>query len=352
MLNDHLLALTFQVSTGLTGSFSFNDVAWEAAYLNMARRWNWGVESSQVPYVAGTVQSVLTTTPDGELVESDRQITYRQVQRGASGVVAFPFDRLRRVEFRGGVARTSFEQFVTTTTVHQSGTIDSAVTVTLQSPSLNLATGSVAFVSDSTVFGPAGPLQGERYRLEVAPALGSINFAGVLMDYRRYIMPAQFYTIATRVLHYGRYGSGSDDPRLAPVFLDSPWFVRGYESLDYAKDCVVTSTSSCALAERFPGSRILVGNIELRLPLLRPFGVSPRMYGPVPVELVVFGDTGVAWTKVERPTLLGGTRQGISSAGVGARIALGPLAAEFDLSRPFQRPQSGWVFGFNLIPVW
>jgi hypothetical protein len=35
----------------------------------------------------------------------------------------------------------------------------------------------------------------------VTPAVGSINFTGVLVDYRRYVMPVSFYMIAARVLH-------------------------------------------------------------------------------------------------------------------------------------------------------
>jgi outer membrane protein assembly factor BamA len=76
------------------------------------------------------------------------------------------------------------------------------------------------------------------------------------------------------------------------------------------------------------------------------------MYGPVPIELALFGDTGVAWNRGEKPALAGGSRPGISSVGMAVRIALGFAAAEFDVTRPFQRPEDGWTFGLNLIPGW
>ena len=41
------------------------------------------------------------------------------------------------------------------------------------------------------------------------------------------------------------------------------------------------------------------------------------------------------------------------SAGVALRANLfGFAVAEFDFSRPFQRAERGWIFGFNLMPGW
>ena len=50
-------------------------------------------------------------------------------------------------------------------------------------------------------------------------------------------------------------------------------------------------------------SRLLVANLEFRFPLLRPFGVSSRMYGPVPVEVALFADAGVAWNRGDNPAI-------------------------------------------------
>ena len=94
---------------------------------------------------------------------------------------------------------------------------------------------------------------------------------------------------------------------------------------------------------------MLIGNLEFRFPLLRPFGVSQRMYGPVPVEVALFGDGGVAWNRGEKP--FSGSRKGASSAGVALRVNLfGIAVGEFDFARPFQRPSRGWIFQFNLAP--
>ena len=42
----------------------------------------------------------------------------------------------------------------------------------------------------------------------------------------------------------------------------------------------------------------------------------------------------------------------VVSAGVGARFLLSYIPIEVYYARPFQRPDSKWVFGFNIIPGW
>jgi outer membrane protein assembly factor BamA len=96
---------------------------------------------------------------------------------------------------------------------------------------------------------------------------------------------------------------------------------------------------------------MLVGNVEFRFPLLRPFGVSSGVYGPLPVEVALFADAGVAWDSINEPEFAGGDREGVSSAGVALRInALGFAVVQLDFVRPFQRPEKGWVFQFSLSP--
>jgi outer membrane protein assembly factor BamA len=96
---------------------------------------------------------------------------------------------------------------------------------------------------------------------------------------------------------------------------------------------------------------MLVGNIELRFPLLRPAGPSRRMYGPLPLEVALFVDGGVTWNRGQRPSVLGGSRDGLGSAGVALRVNFfGFAVGEFDFVRPFQRLEQGWMFQFNLAP--
>jgi outer membrane protein assembly factor BamA len=205
-------------------------------------------------------------------------------------------------------------------------------------------------VYDTAIMGATSPIAGQRYRLEVAPTVGSLAFSTVLTDYGRYIMPAQFYTIAGRVLHVGRYGGDGEDPRLLPLFLGYPNLVRGYDPGSFdVRECSVGST--CSAFDRLIGSRMLVGNIEFRFPLLRPFGVSRNMYGPLPVEVGLFADAGVAWGSQDRPTFVGGARRPVSSIGTTLRVnAFGLAVMELDVVRALQRPQKGWMLQFSFTP--
>jgi outer membrane protein assembly factor BamA len=271
-------------------------------------------------------------------------------------VLAYPLDRSRRVEFQAGVSNISFDQVVQTTTYSLiNGAVyeDSSKTTPL-AQTLNLGTSSAAYVFDTSVFGATSPVQGQRYRFEASPTFGTINFTGLLADYRRYFMPAPFYTIAVRGMHYGRYGSGSEDTRISPLYVGYPWLVRGYDvSSIGSNECVSTPNGSCQLIHRLLGSRMLVGNVELRFPLLRPFGVSGNMYGPLPVEVALFADAGTAWNQGETPSLRGGSRNAVKSAGVALRVNLfGFAVGEMDFTHAFDRPGRGWIFGFNLMPGW
>jgi hypothetical protein len=354
MLGDHSLATAVQLNS-LTNSFSLKDTSAQVAYFNQAHRWNWGLVGGQMPYLSGGFTSD-TGTLQGIPVERDQTIIFRQTERSASGIAAYPFNRAKRVEFQSGVSQISFDQVVETTVFDlRTGALLSDDTAeTSLARTLTLGSASAAFVHDTTNFGPTSPVQGQRYRFEASPAFGSINFAGLLADYRRYVMPAPFYTLAARVMHYGRYGSGGEDPRLFPLYIGYPTLVRGYDVNSFdPTDCVPNQTSDCPAFDRLIGSRMLVGNLELRFPLLRPFGVSQNMYGPIPVEVALFADGGVAWNRNESPKFLGGTREGVSSAGVALRVNLfGFAVGQFDFSRPFQRPGRGWIFQFTLAPGW
>jgi outer membrane protein assembly factor BamA len=248
----------------------------------------------------------------------------------------------------------SFDQVVETTAFSlNTGTLllNDSSTTSLGTP-LNLASTSAALVYDTSNFGATSPVLGQRYRFEATPTFGSLQFTSLLADYRRYFMPVSFYTIAVRGMHYGRYGAGGEDRRLFPLFIGYPNLVRGYDvgTFDFA-DCTPTSASDCPEFDRLTGSRLLVGNLELRFPLLRPFGATQGMYGPLPIEVALFADGGVAWNRGERPSFAGGSRESVGSAGVAFRVNLfGYLIGEFDFAHPFQRPGRGWIFQFNLSP--
>jgi hypothetical protein len=340
LLNTHWLLTAVQLNQGLEDGVSLRDTAAYGAYLNQTRRWNWALVGSYVPSFVGIRFSSAAMSPG--LVPPPVTLI-RQTEQAGTAMVSYAFNRARRVEFQGSVGHFTFDE----------ATYTEAATVvwTVPAAPLMLGSTSAAFVSDTTSVGPTGVVRGERYRMEVAPTFGTIRYVNVLADYRRYIMPVPFYTIAARVLHFGRYGAGADDPRVAPLYVGYPTLVRGYDSSEgITSECIGILSTGCREVEGMLGSRVAVGNLELRFPLLRPFGLSAGMYGPVPVEIALFIDGGLAW-RAARP-LPDAVGDGAAwSSGLTFRTsALGLGLGQFDIVRPFRGPEAGWVFQFNLAP--
>jgi hypothetical protein len=339
VLNTHRLITAVQISQSLGDGFSFSDLAVYGAYVNRARRWNWGVIGSNTPMLAG----VRSTISVGDTVVPTLSLI-RQTERAGTFVASYGLNRARRVEFSAATGRLTFDrvEFVDE---------DRAEWRVAAAP-IAFTTVSAALVSDVTQFGATSPVRGERYRLEVSPTLGSLQHLSVLADYRRYFMPIPFYTIAARGMHYGRYGNGAEDPRLTPLYLGYPALVRGYEINSLVThECVTPLSEGCDEVEDLMGSRLAVGNLELRLPLLRPFGLTPNMYGPVPVEVALFVDGGVVWRDGLTPARASGAGAAWSTGVTLRTNVLGLGLAQFDFARPFRSPRPGWVFQFNLVPA-
>ncbi len=173
----------------------------------------------------------------------------------------------------------------------------------------------------------------------------------MLADLRTYAMPFRPYTFAFRGLYYGRYGADGEDPRLPVLYLGYPGLVRGYDPGSFqAGECGAQVTGACPAFDRLVGSRVAVGNAELRFPLWGALGGS-NFYGPIPLELGLFADAGVAWGARSSPSFSRGDNRPVSSVGATARInLLGFAVAEIDYVRPLDRPGRGWLWQFNLQP--
>ena len=288
-------------------------------------------------------------TINGEPAVDRTAIIQRQINQGVNGMVAYPFSQTARVEFGGGFTRTSFEQQVETTaylTSHRPRDSDERTTEDLADP-LSMPSVSTALVTDRSIFGATSPVAGARSRFEVSPTFGDLRMTSALLDYRHYFMPARFYTIAVRGLHYGRYGAGGEDRRLDPA-LHRVSGVRARLWRSIRSRLANVDRRRCARPiDRLVGSRMLVGNVEFRFPLLRPFrGVDSSVYGPLPVEVAFFLDSGVTWNKGQKPSFLNGTREPVTSGGITLRTnLLGFAVAQIDYARPFDRPGTGLDLG-------
>jgi Tol biopolymer transport system component len=314
------------------------------AYFNTAHRWNWGAIVEQTPYLLTNYVAGYTYV-NGVPAYVEQDIVYREMDREVSGIMSYPFSDVLRTEFSAGFSSISFlEETVTRAASLQTGEVLMNQTQDITPfPALNMGSVSAALVYDNSYFGAASPLLGERYRFEVSPTFGSLSWLEVLMDYRQYFMPLRPFTIAVRALHYGKYGGGAEDSRLAPLYLGYPGLVRGY-------DMNSMSVSDTSIVDRIQGSKILVGNVELRFPLLGLFGIGKGYYGYLPIEMAGFFDGGVAWQNGDKAWFLGGDRKPVRTIGVALRINLFGLIGELDYDRPLNRLGVGWGFEFNVAP--
>jgi hypothetical protein len=317
-------------------------------YINRSSRWNWGLVGESTPYVYGSFAQGFTRDPNGNLVFAEQEQRITQTNRGISGIAQYPFSRAHRVEFAGGVRRISFDRELRTFYFSpDTGRLIDDVKEDLPRPdNLNLGEMSTALVYDSSVFGVASPILGQRYRLEYTQSAGSLNYGGVLLDYRRYFMPVRPLTFAVRGLHFGRYGGDSEDPRLSQMYLGDWGLVRGYNFDSFEATECGNSVNSCPVVDQLFGTRLGIINAELRAPLIGLFRPS-RMYGGVPVEVAVFADAGIAWTK----DIKFNDRDVVRSVGAGLRFnAFGYVIGEIDYVKPIDRPDRGWVWQFSFTP--
>jgi Tol biopolymer transport system component len=330
MLGDRALGLGVQF--GGTAS----DIGADLVYISRRHRWNWATSVGISPYAIGYLTR--TDTADDITV---REVIQRQICRCAMGSATFAFNGSTRLEVAGAAQALSFVSDTRTSVYDAVSRQRTSVTVAhvKDAEPLYLGVASVALVRDTTFYGATAPLYGARSRFEIGISRGSLRYGTLLLDWRRYFMPAGPVTFAVRGLHYGRYGRDSDHTRLIGLYAGYPEFVHGYGvgSFSPAECPAAGGGPQCTVFASLIGSRMAVANVEVRAPL-RSLFTGELQYGRVPIDLVAFADAGVAWTSATRPAFAGGTRGVVRSVGGAVRInVVGLLAVEVSAAHPFDR---------------
>jgi Tol biopolymer transport system component len=346
MLGNHSLGVGAQVTS------RFDEFGGSLFYVNRKHRWNWGVAIDQTPYVSRGFSAGVTVI-QGIPVYEENEYRILQIDRSFTGILSYPFSRSQRVDFSGGFRQIGFKQDVTQRLYdfNTGQQLTEEETDLGSEPWLNLGEASAALVFDTSIHGITSPIRGSRYRVEVSQTGGSLNYTGLLGDFRSYLMPFRPYTFALRGMYYGRYGSDAEDTRLPLMYLGYPGLVRGYDSGSFESfECGLQIDGSCPAFDRLFGSRLALANVELRFPLWGAFGGS-NFYGPLPIEMAVFADAGVAWGQSGSTLFGGGEKEPVSSVGAAIRVNLfGFAVGEVDYVKPLQRPEKGWMWQFNLRP--
>jgi Tol biopolymer transport system component len=356
----------------------FDEVGGAFMYLNQKHRWNWGAAAQRIPYVMLFQQfSIEQGDPNSGsvLLNMDLQ-RLRLFDTSLQGVAQYPFSPSRRVEFSAGIRRLSqdviTDRYTGPAFLDQFGNIAQFQIQSHQrfknpdfSAGYNMAQASAAYVYDNALFGYTSPFAGQRFRFEVSPTVGQLQFTQTLADFRRYQF-FQPFTLAVRGMHFGRYGR--DEGVFGGQFLGYPYYMRGYYSA--YSECGNGRAEACNTYSELVGTRLAVANVELRFPLIRALVIGP--VGFPPIEAFGFFDSGVSWgtfqTRVgtgqvqtqsvhpvlrfERPgSEFAADERGIlGSYGVGGRInLLGFAVLEVDYVKPMNGYRD-WHWQFALQP--
>ena len=351
-------------------------------YENLSSRWNWALVGGQVPRVTRQFGGRVTETEEGRQVFLSQELRFFEINRELTGIVAYPFNRNSRIEFSASGRQVDFAAEVENIVFdfntgelidRQTTDLEDCDTTSLffqgcAPQTMYIGSGSAALVYDSSIWGGTSPILGQRYRLEVEPSVGTLNYVTLIADMRRYFRTAPV-TFAIKGVHFGRWGRDSDDGRLGRLYLGVPSLLRGYSDGSFrGTECTSAGSQtgffSCPVFEQLIGSRIAVGNLEVRLPLLGGLGVI-RAPGVPPVEVGAFYDIGKAWSTNTDPNCSMACefddRQWLSSAGLLARVNLfGFMIAELDFVKALDREEffvvdgvqmsrmKGWAWQFSL----
>jgi len=333
-------------------------------YVNQSHRLNWAGGFSQDPlyFYGGSDWTRIDDSRNpgvGDSVDVFSTRIRRFVIRDAFAESSYPFSRFNRIELGLHAVNISEATLDLQTLYDASGPFNQRL-VQGGGPSATFVQPSIAHVHDNTLFGYVGPFAGSRSRFSISPAIGSWQFTAGLIDYRRYLFFRPF-TIAVRGLMFGRFGRDADR---FPVFLGSTELIRGYTAGSFRNhECVANpqsrSQTGCAELDQLIGSKIAVGNVELRFPLTRSLVLGFLPVGFPPIEGAFFYDIGMAWDDAstvkwhrqvgDDPVLV---RTPLRSWGGSIRAnVFGLLIMRLDYTKPLDRPLKHSYWTISLGPT-
>jgi Tol biopolymer transport system component len=252
-LGDHSLYL----ATDLFGG-SLEETNALMIYNYLPRRWDFSAGAFHFNnYYSGRVTAL------GEQLSSPQLFSERNF--GALVGASYPFDRFRRIEVnltqtfleRKFYAQNAFGDYFITGREYRSVTAP-----------------TVSLISDNSLWGYYGPVNGHRSNLTYSPALGwfdnALTYHTFLADLRSYWDLTHSYSLAVRGL--GAFSTGRD-PQVFRVGGFST--LRGYA--DYS----------------LLGSHVAMLNTEFRFPFIQQFGIVGLPLGLLNMRGVAFCDAGL-----------------------------------------------------------
>lgn len=276
MLGNHLVFLQLGNATFTTDDFLRN-FSIGGSYVNLSRRLNYGV--SAYHFV-------------GDYLD-ENGLPYHDRRAGGSAILIYPLSKFQRLELVNGVAYAETDRFATG--FKRAGAI---------------AQHSIAWIHDTSLWLPTGPIDGYRMNVTLGSTLdlakGVAESSLILADYRRYVRLGRLSAYAFRA--QGLYSEG---PNPRTFFLGGSLNLRGYPR------------------RGLQGYRSILVNQEVRFPLVQRWMVHLPM-GALEfpsIQGALFVDAGQAWDEGNPPPLVG-------SIGGSLRMGLGGvLVLRLDLAR-------------------
>ncbi len=178
----------------------------------------------------------------------------------------------------------------------------------------------IGYVKDNSLWGPSGPMDGERINITLGNTLdvqhSNVNFYTIIFDARKYFRLSRQVAFATRVMT--RYNHGKE---ALPYVIGGSWDLRGYRRWSLW------------------GNKIFLINNEMRFPFIDRFNINFPFGGMgfSAIRGASFVDLGNAWDD-KLDSVLG-------SMGFGIRWQLGGfLVLRFDFGKKFQFNDSNDLF--------
>jgi hypothetical protein len=245
---------------------------------------------------------------------TDPDLFFYERQFGSYFALSYPLSVFKRVEWTSSISQSTKDLY------YDFG----------ERKALMLAN-SVSFVHDNSLWGPTGPLDGQRFLFSIAYTTdiqrGNVNYYTLMGDFRNYWRIGERTAYASRYQIFYNHG-----PEARRFFMGGSWDLRGYRRWSLR------------------GQKLWLTSHEIRFPfidqlgLLFPFGGI----GLGSFRGAIFFDAGSVWDTDYRETL--------GSVGAGLRWSLfGVLVLRYDIGKRiennFSQFQSGlfqqFFFGWD-----
>ncbi|MBK6817709.1 MAG: PD40 domain-containing protein [Saprospiraceae bacterium] len=357
-----------QIYSTLALNGDIYDFGGQVTYINSKRKIAWGTTLSHIPFQTGGVSYRLDTLnfSNGQYEVLREDLDILRIFEDQMGVFAqFPLSTTRRFEtsLSGNYRSFRLDRYPTFYDPYTYQYIDQGrrERIPLETDVINIGgylikrTGffntGLAYVGDNSNFGMASPMSGHRYRFEVEKYFSGYNFAAATADYRKYWWKKPV-SIAARVMYHGRFGESARG--FSPILVGNMGFVHGfyYTQLDR-----LASENGIGF-EQLSGQKLLMGNLEVRLPFTGPERLAVIKSGYLLSELSVFLDGGVAYDQFGQISF---SKTGVNdftfkrfvaSTGASLRVNLfGAIIIEPYYAFPLLKGSKG-AFGLNLVPGW